>query len=87
MGFPPQAKESEPFKVELQTATNEMVALIGAATMRASCSRWRALDNHVEKCKTKLKVQVLAVQALRKMLEVARVADAKDEALVRESRR
>ena len=52
MGFPPQAKELEPLKVELQTATNEMVALIGTATMRVSHSRWKALDSDVEKCKT-----------------------------------
>ena len=85
MGFPPQVKELEPLKVELQTATNEMVELIGAATMRVSYSRWKALDSDVEKCKTKMEVQVVAVQAVRKMLEVARVADAKDEARVRES--
>ena len=85
MGSQTQAKELEPLKVELQTATNEMVPLIGAATMRVSYSRWKALDSDVEKCKTKMEVQVLAVQALRKMLEVARVTDAKDEARVRES--
>ena len=49
MGFPPQAKELEPLKVELQTATNEIVVLIGAATMRVPHSRWKALDSDVEK--------------------------------------
>ena len=43
--------------------------------MRVSHSIWKALDSDVEKCKTKMEVQVLAVQAVRKMLEVVRVAE------------
>ena len=39
----------------------------------------------LKKFKTKMEEQVLAVQALRKMFEVTRVADAKDEARVIES--
>ena len=86
MGFTPPAKELEPLRIELKTVTNEMVALIGAATMIISCSRLKTLDSDVGRCKTKSEVHMLAVQALRKMLEVARVADTGDETRVRESK-